>query len=133
MSQAKPIPVPTADSEAFWAACAEGRLIFQRCGGCGAAQFYPRSLCAACGSRDLAEETASGLGTVFTFTVNHRAPSEAFKADAPYVIALIDLDEGPRLMANVLEADPADVAIGMRVRMTFERRGDMHLPQAVPA
>jgi len=133
MSATKPAPRPTRDSEGFWAACNAEHLTFQRCGDCGSAQNYPRSLCSACGGRELSEETASGLGTVFTFTVNHRGPTPAFAADAPYVIALIDLDEGPRLMMNVLGCDPADVHIDMRVRIGFETRDGQKLPQAFPA
>lgn len=133
MSTEKPAPHATADSAAFWAACAEERLTVQRCGGCGAAQFYHRNRCAACGSDKLTLEDASGAGTVFTYTVNHRAPTPAFAEDAPYVIALVDLDEGPRMMMNVIGCDPADVSIGMKVRVVFEPRGEMKLPQATPA
>ncbi|ANK81231.1 MAG: hypothetical protein TEF_10825 [Rhizobiales bacterium NRL2] len=129
----KPAPVPTVDSEGFWAACNEERLTVQRCGACGAAQFYPRNRCTACGSADLSLIDAAGTGTVFTFTVNHRAPTEAFAAEAPYVIALVDLDEGPRMMMNVIGCAPADVSIGMKVRIVFEDRGEMKLPQATPA
>ena len=126
----KPSPHPTADSVDFWHACSEGRLTFQRCGSCNHAQLYPRSLCARCGSTELTVETSQGRGTIFTFTLNHRAPNEAFAADAPYLIALIDLDEGPRIMTNVVDCDPASVAIGSRVRIVFEARGELSLPQS---
>lgn len=129
----KPVPHATVDSEAFWAACDEERLTIQRCGACGAAQFYPRNRCVACGSGDLSLQDAAGTGTVFTFTVNHRAPTEAFAAEAPYVIALVDLDEGPRMMMNVIGCEPGDVSIGMKVRVVFEARGERKLPQATPA
>ena len=129
----KAIPVPNTDSRAFWAATAQGRLELQRCSACNTAQFYPRPHCAACGSDAVQPFTASGLGSVFTFTVNHRAPTPAYGAEGPYVIALVDLDEGPRLMVNILDVDPARVAIDMRVQVVFERRGDIFLPQAVPA
>ncbi|WP_416899976.1 MAG: Zn-ribbon domain-containing OB-fold protein [Minwuia sp.] len=133
MSDTKPAPHPNADSEAFWAACAQERLTIQKCGSCGAVQHYPRSLCIACGSHDLDLIDASGRGEVFTFTINHRAPSPAFAADAPYVIALIDLEEGPRMMMNVIGCEPADVRIGMKVKVVFEPRGETKLPQATPA
>ncbi|MEC9347626.1 MAG: Zn-ribbon domain-containing OB-fold protein [Pseudomonadota bacterium] len=129
----KAIPVPNADSQAFWAAAAEGRLELQRCATCGTAQFYPRPHCAECGSGAVEPFTASGRGTVFTFTVNYRAPTPAFGADGPYVIALVDLEEGPRMMVNILDVDPAGVRIGMAVQIVFERRGEIFLPQAVPA
>lgn len=129
----KAIPVPNADSRAFWAAAAEGRLELQRCTACETAQFYPRPHCAACGSPALEPLVASGSGSVFTFTINHRAPTPAYGADGPYVIALVDLDEGPRMMVNLLDVDPAEVRIGMAVQIVFERRGEIFLPQAVPA
>lgn len=128
----KPVPFPTADSQEFWAGCAEEKLLIQKCGDCGEHQHYPRSLCTVCGSHDLSMIEASGRGEVFTFTINHRAPRPAFGENGPYVIALIDLDEGPRLMMNVIGCDPSDVHIGMKVRTVFEDRGDMKLPQAAP-
>jgi len=129
----KPVPFPTADSQAFWDGCADGKLHIQKCNACGAAQHYPRSLCTACGSHDLAMVEASGRGEVFTFTINHRAPRTAFAENGPYVIALIDLEEGPRMMMNVIGCNPAEVKIGMDVRIVFEDRGDRKLPQATPA
>lgn len=129
----KPLPHPTADSEAFWAACNEGRFTIQKCRSCGAAQHYPRGLCTACGSHDLEMIEASGRGEVFSFTINHRAPRPAFAENGPYVIALIDLEEGPRMMMNVIGCAPAEVRIGMAVKIVFEERGDMKLPQATPA
>jgi uncharacterized OB-fold protein len=129
----KPLPNPTADSDAFWAACAEGRFTLQLCNSCQTAQHYPRSLCTSCGSHDLEMVEASGRGEVFSFTINHRAPRQAFAENGNYVIALVDLEEGPRMMMNVIGCDPSEVTIGMPVRIVFEERGDMKLPQATPA
>jgi len=131
----KPVPRPNADSAPFWDACNREELTFQRCQACGQAQFYPRSLCTACQATDLGWETSAGLGTVFTFTVNHRPPTPAFKDDVPYVIALVDLDEGFRMMLNVIDCAIEDVAIGTRVRIVFEPRGpegEQLIPQATP-
>lgn len=132
----KPVPVANADSRPFWEACNRRELTYQACRGCGHVQFYPRAQCTACQSADLQWKVASGLGTVYTATVNHRAPTAAFKAEAPYVIALIDLDEGFRMMMNVINCEPASVGIGMRVKITFEARGEngeQLIPQAEPA
>ena len=129
---ALPLPTPNAESQAFWDACADGRLTLARCSACDAVQFPPQDSCTACGASTGEPSEASGRGTVFTFTVNHRAPGPAFAERAPYVIALIDLEEGPRLMMNVINCAPEDVTIGMAVRVTFEKRGDMALPQAEP-
>lgn len=129
----KPLPNPTADSEAFWSACSEGQFTVQFCKACETAQHYPRGLCTSCGSHDLEMVAASGRGEVFSFTVNHRAPRPAFAENGPYVIALIDLVEGPRMMMNVIGCMPSDVRIGMTVQVVLEDRGGMKLPQATPA
>ena len=130
---AKPVPRANADTRPFWEACNEGRLLYQRCGGCGAAQFYPRSLCARCGASELSWAEAEPRGTVHSFTVVHRAPSAAFKEDVPYVLALVDLADGFRMMMNVVGCDPDAVRIGMPVRIVFEDRAGQKIPQATPA
>ena len=126
------LPRPNADSAPFWAATAEERLLIQRCETCARAQFPPRARCLACGGA-LAWEDSCKRGVIHSFTIVQRAPNAAFKAKVPYVVALIDLQEGPRLMLNVLEAaaDPA-LAIGAPVRVVFEAGdGGARLPQAV--
>ncbi len=130
---AKPLPRPSADSRAFWDGCARGELLCQRCRACRRPQFPPRRLCAHCGGTDIAWEKSAGLGTVHTFTVVHRAPSAAFRREVPYVIALIDLDEGFRIMTNLRGAEAlTGAAIGARVRIGFETTGadSPPLPQA---
>lgn len=126
----KPIPRPTAETAPFWEGCRRGELLYQRCRACGHAQFYPRSLCAACSATDLEWLPSSKRGTIHSFTVVQRAPTEAFKADVPYVLALVDLEEGFRMMLNVLGASPDQVRIGQPVRIVFEARGEERLPQA---
>ena len=128
----KPAPVPNADTKPFWDACNEGRLIYQSCRSCGHTQFYPRAICVNCEGRDLDWLDATPAGTVHTFTVVHRAPTPAFREDAPYVLALIDLDDGFRMMMNVVDCDPEAVEIGMAVRIVFEDRDGQHVPQAAP-
>lgn len=130
---AKPVPRPNADTRPFWDACNEGRLIYQHCRGCGRAQFYPRSACAACASADLEWRDARPEGTVHSFTVVHRAPSPAFRGDVPYVLALVDLADGFRMMLDIIYCDPETIRIGQRVRIVFEDRGGQNLPQATPA
>jgi uncharacterized OB-fold protein len=116
----KPVPVPDADSRDFWSACAEHRLLIQECGVCGHLQFYPRMVCTACGSRQVGWKEAGGDASVYSYSVVRRAPSEAFAKDVPYVLALVELDEGVRMMTNVVGCDPSQVTIGMRVRVLFE-------------
>ena len=129
----KPAPVVNADTKPFWDACNENRLTYQHCKSCGHAQFYPRSLCVQCGGAELEWRDAEPVGTGYTCTVVHRAPSPAFRADAPYVLALIDLSDGFRMMMNVINCAPESVAIGMPVRITFEDRDGQRIPQAEPA
>jgi uncharacterized OB-fold protein len=125
----KPLPRISAEARPYWAACLEGELRHQACRGCGKVQFYPRALCAGCGATDLEWRRSGGLGVVYAVTVVYRAPSEPFRADVPYAVALVDLDEGFRMMANVVGDDPEGVAIGDRVRVVFEMRGEVALPQ----
>lgn len=127
---ALPLPTPNAESQAFWDAARDGHLLLARCTACDAVQFPPQQSCTVCGGPTGNPFKASGQGEIFTFTINHRAPGPAYKQRAPYVIALIDLTEGPRLMMNVVNCAPADVKIGMAVKVIFEARGDMALPQA---
>lgn len=111
----KPLPDPDPVSTAFWAAAAEGRLLIQECPACGHRQFYPRALCTACGASPEWLE-ASGRGTVHTFTVVRQQGLPAFRDDAPYVVGVIELEEGPRMMGNVTGCSVDDVAVGMAVR-----------------
>ena len=113
----------------WWAGVAEGRIGYETCRDCGAAQFYPRGRCTACGSPQVEMRHAAGTGTIFSITVVHRPPSPALQAFAPYAIALVDLDEGVRLMAH---ADPV-LWIGARVRSTFVSFGERIVPRFVAA
>jgi uncharacterized OB-fold protein len=112
----------------WWADIAGGRIGFERCADCGAAQFYPRGHC-TCGSRRVETQYAAGTGTIFSITVVHRPPSPALQPFAPYAIALVDLDEGVRLMAH---ADPT-LAIGARVRAGFASFGGRVVPRFAAA
>ncbi|CAG9194590.1 Predicted nucleic-acid-binding protein containing a Zn-ribbon [Paraburkholderia sabiae] len=119
-----PLPVPNADSLPYWNAAREQRLLIRKCTACQALHFMPRHLCPECWSDQLEWVESKGMGTVHSFTVIHRAPISAFAARTPYVVALIELDEGPRMMANVIGDDALSVGIGDRVGVTFEDRGD---------
>ncbi len=122
-----PLPVPTpavsAEAEEFWAATAEGRLLLRRCDDCGTVIWYPRAHCPACGSQRTSWTQASGKGTVYTFTVVHRSMLEGFRDALPYVIAYVELEEGPRVLTNVVDCDPASVEVGMPVSVVFHDTG----------
>ena len=128
----KPVPPVDPGTEPYWRGNENGRLLLQRCPRCDHVQFPPRLACTSCGARDLEWSDASGRGAVRTFTIIRRAVSPAFEADVPYVVALIGLDEGPTMMTNVVGCDPESVSIGQRVRVVFERRGQVAIPQFTP-
>lgn len=130
----KPIPVPNEDSKRFWEGCNAGRLVLQQCRACGHVRFYPRVCCTECASTDTEWIAATGRGTVYSHTTVYRAPSAAFKADVPYVLALVTLDEGPRMMTNIIGCAPDEVAIDMPVKVVFDRVSeDIAVPKFEPA
>jgi len=119
----RPAPVPDPDTAEYFRACLEGRLLLQRCDDCGAAQLYARDRCLACRGA-LRWEEASGRGTVYSFTVIRQNYSRPFRDWIPYVVALVDLEEGPRVMTNIVDCEPDDVRIGMAVQARFEAVSD---------
>lgn len=104
----------------FWEALKAHQLTVQRCEDCGTLRFVPKELCAHCGSPASGWAPVSGRGKVYTYTVIHRGPTPAYQADAPYVIAHVELDEGPRVISNLIGCDSATVSIGMPVEVVFE-------------
>ena len=110
----RPIPYPDNASREYWAAAAEGRLLYQECPKCGNRQLYPRVACTKCGATPEWRD-ASGRGTVHTFTVIRQNWAAPFKELMPYVVAMVELDEGPRMMTNLTDCTPDDVSIGMPV------------------
>lgn len=129
----KPAPRPNPETQPFWDACERGELTVQRCNNCKNLQHYPRVRCTSCQSTELSQVAVNGTGSVRTFTINRVPVSAAYAGDLPYVVALIELDEGPSMMANILHCDAEQVKIGMAVKVTFEPRGDVQLPQFMPA
>lgn len=115
----RPLPRPSEHSQEFWAATTEGRFLLQRCEACDEAIFYPRVNCPSCGSTDLVNTDASGRGTVHTFTIARRPTHRAFADATPYVIAIVELAEGPHVTTNIVECDPDGVTVGMAVELTF--------------
>lgn len=126
----KHFPRPTPETRIYWDRCREHELLIQRCMQCHQFQFYPRIFCTACMSEQLEWVKAAGSGRVLTFTIVRRAVSEAYVTDVPYVVALIQLDEGPTLMSNVVQCEPEAVEIGSRVEVVFEDWSeDISIPQ----
>lgn len=124
MEPTLPLPVANADSLPYWNAAREKRLLIRKCNACGQLHFMPRYLCPTCWSDQLEWVQAKGTGSIHSFTVIRRAPLNCFASRVPYVVALIDLDEGPRMVANVQGDDALSVQIGDRVEVIFEDRGE---------
>ncbi|HEU5230087.1 MAG TPA: Zn-ribbon domain-containing OB-fold protein [Ktedonobacteraceae bacterium] len=112
-----------SDSRPYWEGLAQGELRIQRCDACSRAIFYPRALCPHCHSEKLSWIVASGKGTLYSYTVAHQAFG-AFSADAPFVIAIVELEEGVRMMSRIIDAPREQVAIGAKVQVTFQQIGE---------
>ena len=124
---------PPEHSAEFFDGARKGKLLIQRCAACSEYQFYPRQVCVHCGSADVEWAEASGRGTVHTFTVIHQQGMPGWRDETPYVAAIIDLAEGPRMTSTVVGTAPADVSVGMGVEVTFVDEGTYVLPRWRPA
>lgn len=122
MAYDKPLPIPDPVTQPFWDGLKRRELRIQRCVSCAQGVFYPRTGCPGCGSRTLEWITTAGRGTVHAFTIAHRGVPAAFKGSAPYVVAMVELEEGARLMTNLVDVEPSPeaVRIGMAVEAVFE-------------
>jgi uncharacterized OB-fold protein len=124
-------PTTTVDTRFFWEALKEERLLIQRCAGCRTLRHPPRPMCPACNSLAWDTITASGRGTVHSFVMPRHPPLPWF--EGTYIVALIDLEEGTRLVSNLCDVEPADVRIGMPVELFFAHFDDgLVLPQFRP-
>jgi uncharacterized OB-fold protein len=130
----KAVPVPTPETQPYWDGAAAGELRIQRCTDCGKAYFYPRPACPHCGSGNVEWFTASGDATLYSYVISHR-PAPGFEDECPYVIAVVQLAEGPRLMTSLagVPATPEALELDMPLRVAFERRGENWLPVFTPA
>ena len=119
-----PKPIPEPDSQPFWDALNQGELRLQRCVACGTLRHPPRAMCSACHSMDIEWIPVSGAGTVYSFIVSHQAVHPALTDRVPFGTVTIELDEGPRLVSNLIGVAPADIEIGQRVRLAPQRLDD---------
>ena len=129
----RPVPEVNPETEPFWAAASEGEFEVRECLDCGLVYYYPREHCPDCFSDDTDWLTASGTGEVYSFSVSERMegwPDEAL----PVVLAYVELDEGPRVMTNIVDCDPDDLAIGDRVEVRFvpTEEDDVAVPVFAP-
>ena len=113
----RPAPIVTDDNAVFWDAARDGRLVAQRCGACGTLRHPPRPMCPRCKSLQIEVEELSGNGTVYSYAILHHPQNPAF--DYPVLGVLVDLDEGIRVMSNIVDVETHDVRVGMRVEVLF--------------
>ena len=116
----KPLPVIDPGTKPFWDAAKDHRLSIPKCNSCGKYHFYPRELCPHCHSDDLEWTDVSGRGEVYSYTIARKPAGPAYVPDVPYVIAMIALDEGPRMLTNIVTSDVDSVRIGDRVAVQFD-------------
>jgi uncharacterized protein len=125
-------PYPSVLSQPYWDACSRGELTFQRCSDCGGATHTPAAVCAHCTSTALSWEVSSGRGTVYSWTTVWRAVTPAFVA--PYVVVIVDVEEGWQMLANLVDCEHDAVQIGLPVAVTFHAlRDGAVLPYFRPA
>jgi hypothetical protein len=127
------LPAPDNASRHYWQSAAEGRLVIQRCTSCGVHQFYPRAMCVSCAG-DTEWVEASGRGTLHTFTIIRQNRSPAFAALSPYAVGIVELDEGVRMMSNIVECDVEHLEVGMALEvLLLQAAEDVGLPFWRPA
>ena len=119
-----PAPAIAPDTEEFWSATAQGRLLLRHCDDCDTVIWYPRPFCPACGGFNTSWTQASGRGTVYAFTIVHRSGMPGWREARPYVVAYVELEEGPRVMTNIVGCEPDDVRVGMAVSVVFHDTGE---------
>ena len=117
-----PVPRPSPVSAPYWEGCAAGELRFQRCTACGSVVFQPSVVCPTCLGRELAWEASAGRGRLYSWTVVWRPQTPAFRV--PYAPAIVDMDEGFRLVTSVIGCEPEDLRPDMEVTIEFQPAGD---------
>jgi uncharacterized OB-fold protein len=113
------LPTIEDESRPFWDAAHEGRFLIARCRSCGKAHHYPRPFCPFCWSEDVVWEDSCGVATLYTYSVVYANDLPPFSDRLPYVAAVVDLDEGPRVMTNIVDCDPSELRIGMKLKVAY--------------
>ena len=129
----KPVPVPSPESRPYWDALKQHRLVMPRCTACSRHWFPPSLLCPYCNARDFSWAEMSGRGRIFSYVVFHRVYHPGFAGEVPYVVGLIELAEGPRMISNVIGIPADRVECDMAVRVVFEDREGATVPLFTPA
>ena len=129
-------PLPRSneyDTREFWAATKDKEFRYQQCGNCDTLIFYPRRHCTSCTSGKLEWKVSAGQGTVYTYSIVRQSYHPFFRNLVPYTVAWIDLDEGPRILSNVIGIEPDAVTVGQRVQIDWEEHDDLNIPLFKPA
>jgi uncharacterized OB-fold protein len=132
----RPLPsLKELDTRPFWEATKDKTLRYQKCDACGTVVWHPRAHCTGCTNGTLSWHTASGNGTLYSYSVVRQSYHPFFRTLVPYAIAWVDLDEGPRVLSNIVGVDDptADLACGQRVTLTWEEHEELSIPLFTPA
>ncbi|HJN20974.1 MAG: Zn-ribbon domain-containing OB-fold protein [Alphaproteobacteria bacterium] len=132
MSNERVIPEPTPETQHYWDGARQGELRLQKCDSCHSIYFPPRPFCPECGSCEVSVVTATGRATLYSYVINH-LPSPGF--ESPFAIAVVELEEGPRLMSNIVDCEqtPEALQLDMPLEVTFQKLSDgITLPQFRP-
>ena len=129
----RPLPVITEESRPFWEGCRQGKLLLQYCDRCQQYQFYPRLYCMRCGAENPRWVEASGCGVIYSYTIIRQNKSPEFAKDTPYNVAIVQLEEGPRMLSNIVDVAPAELRVELPVMVVFDRVTDtISLPRFRP-
>jgi uncharacterized OB-fold protein len=113
------LPTIEDESRPFWDAAREGKFLIRRCDDCGTVHHYPRPFCPSCWSENVSWVEASGRATLYTYSTVFMNDLPPFNERIPYVAAAVDLEEGPRVMTNVIDCDPAELRVGMALKVVY--------------
>ena len=126
-----PEPYPNSEDRPFWDATKQDKLVLPKCTACGTVIWYPRAFCSECSGRDVEWFEATGRGTVYAVTAVHRAVGP-WRGGAPYALAYVELEEGPRILTNVIGIDADHVQVGQAVHAVFVPAGDQKIVRFTP-
>jgi uncharacterized protein len=120
----KPLPVITEENRPFWEGCQQGKLLLQQCSKCYHYQFYPRLYCMQCSSETLQWVEANGRGVIYSFTIIYQNKSPEFVHETPYNVAIVQLEEGPRLLSNIVDVGATELQVDLPVTVVFDQVTD---------
>jgi uncharacterized protein len=115
-----PLPYPSPDDRAYWEGAKRHELLIQRCTSCGTPRFWGRPMCSECQSFESEPVPASGRGTIWSFTTTHHSFGRTWKEAVPYTVVVVELEEGPRMTSNLVQADPEAIRVGLPVEVVFD-------------